>query len=63
MKLKKHSTFSNRILQTVKLHTMLETMANYQYYKLCRKTKEKIKFITIKRNKIKIYNNHQHDTN
>lgn len=62
MKLKKYiSTFNHRILQTIKLFTIPETMIDYEYYKLHRRTKRKIISITIKHNKIKTCNNFENE--
>ena len=64
MKLKKKiSTFKYKILQIIKLYTILETTTDCEYYKLQRRTNKKIKSTTIKRNQIKISNNRQNDTN
>ena len=63
MKLKKKiSTFKHKILQIIKLYTILETTTDCEYYKLQRRTNKK-KSITIERNQIKISNNRQNDTN
>lgn len=63
MKLKKHiNTFNHRVLQIIKLFTILETMVDCEYYKLNKKTKKKVMSVIIKHNKIKTCNNFKNES-